>query len=186
MPSRMLGGGVEWLYLKNRGFGEEKRWAGTEEEEGEAWDFVGLCCTKKRERKREANIVIPHFVCGWNDVTDHWLLLVSFCCLFHVRRRANSSRRSEDYRPSKCSWPIDGDRPRLWSLGCRRTNDPPLQYAHILPEGIKWLVQWHQQQPYHGNTMPYTSVSNIPGVCVSCRMARVGLPAEIDYSKIKL
>jgi hypothetical protein len=80
----------------------------------------------KKEREREANIVIPHFVCGWNDVTDHWLLLVSFCCLFHVRRRANSSRRSEDYRPSKCSWPIDGDRPRLWSLGCRRTNDPPI------------------------------------------------------------
>lgn len=53
MPSRMLGGGVEWLYLKNRGFGEEKRWAGTEEEEGEAWDFVGLCCTKKRERERQ-------------------------------------------------------------------------------------------------------------------------------------
>lgn len=44
--------------------------------------FCGSLCTVKKKKRERQTLSFPPFVCGWNDVTDHWLLLVAFCCLF--------------------------------------------------------------------------------------------------------
>lgn len=44
-----------------------------------SFGFCGVYIKKKTKRQTLSFAFVC--VCGWNDVTDHWLFLVAFCCL---------------------------------------------------------------------------------------------------------
>ena len=164
-------GRSDWIW-KMEGSGKDE----LERKKKEKLEILWVSLYSKKKRKREANIVIPPF-CVWME-WRYGSLASSRCLLlpFHVRRRANSSRPAARTRPSKCSWPIDDDRPDF--LGCRRTTPRCNMHTYSRKESNDWCSGTSNNRIV-ATPCRDTAVSNSPGVCVSCQMGRVGLPAEI-------